>query len=171
MRKEGIPAYFYHGDTISSVCIGAWPRSAVQEQQESSASTSDPNQPLLVLSQPLPAGSPTKFVDRQTGQPLQAVAPRLVPLDPSMIEAMKKYPNEVVNGVIDITKVKDPATGQEKEIPDPSFLVVIPHKQQSILDNPPSSDEGEMTVSAPPGVLAPSAEPQPIGGKLRSLGD
>jgi hypothetical protein len=171
-RKEGIPAYFYHGDTISSVCIGAWPRSAVQEQQESSASTVDPNEPLLVLSQPLPAGSPTKFYDRKTGQQLQAMAPRLVPLDPSMIEAMKKYPNEVVNGVINITRVKDPATGQAKEIPDPSFLVVIPHKSQSILDNnAPASDDSQMTVSAPPGVLAPTAEPRPIGGKLRSLGD
>src|SRR5207244_4483730 len=32
LRKQGIPAYFYHGESISSVCVGAWPASAVRTQ-------------------------------------------------------------------------------------------------------------------------------------------
>src|SRR5207237_4117084 len=55
-RKQGIPAYFYHGPTASSVCVGAWPRSAVKEQDESNARASDPEQTVMVFSQPLPSG-------------------------------------------------------------------------------------------------------------------
>ena len=161
-RAQGLPAYFYHGENTSMVFIGAWPRSAVKEQDESSATSPDPSQPLLVLSQPLPSGAPTEVRDRE-GNLVHAVAPHLEPLDPSLIEAMQKYPNNVVNGEVHTSRVKDPVSGQEQQIPDPSFLVEIPRKQPSLLDSSPKIDE--------PQVTAPTQQPAPIGGKLRSLQD
>ncbi|MBK8914153.1 MAG: hypothetical protein IPM64_06050 [Phycisphaerales bacterium] len=31
LREEGVPAYFHHGETVSSVCIGAFPYRAIAE--------------------------------------------------------------------------------------------------------------------------------------------
>ncbi len=172
-RAQGLPAYFLHGENTSMVFIGAWPRSAVKEQDESSGSAPDPTQPLLVLSQPT---NITDVRDRE-GNAVRTLAPRLEPLDPSMIEALQKYPNNVVNGMVNLSRVKDPVTHQEKEIPDPSFLVAIPRKQPSLLDGGVRAASSDTTISAPPGVLAPpgalSTPPsqQPSGGKLRSLQD
>jgi hypothetical protein len=170
-RAQGLPAYFLHGENTSMVFIGAWPRSAVKEQDESSGSAPDPTQPLLVLSQPT---NITDVRDRD-GNAVRTLAPRLEPLDPSMIEALQKYPNNVVNGMVNLSRVKDPVTKQEMEIPDPSFLVAIPKKQPSLLDSGMPAASKDTTITAPPGVLSPPASSppaqQPLGGKLRSLQD
>lgn len=31
-RKDGVEAYYYHGETTSSVCVGAWPMDAVKPE-------------------------------------------------------------------------------------------------------------------------------------------
>ena len=41
-RAEGVPAYYYHGPSISSVCVGAWPRAAVRGDME--PAFNDPNE-------------------------------------------------------------------------------------------------------------------------------
>jgi len=166
-RKQGIPAYFYHGPTASSVCVGAWPRSAVKEQDESNARASDPDQTVMVFSQPLPSGFPTDLKD-EDGNRVRALAPRMEPLDPSLIEAMQKYPTHAINGDLHVSKIKDPLTQQIEEQPDPSFLVLIPHeKKQSLLDAPPFFDRAPAQTPAAP---AP-AQPLPGAGKLRTLQD
>jgi hypothetical protein len=163
-RQQGIPAYFYHGDNTSMVFVGAWPRGAVKEQDESTGNAPDPSQPLLVLPEPLPAGAPTELRDRE-GNRVRTLAPRLEPLDPSMIEAMQKYPNNVVNGMVNVSRVKDPIGGSVQELPDPSFLVAIPRKQPSLLNS----------AAAPPPEAPVTFEPPPAavqhGGKLRSITD
>ena len=174
-RAQGIPAYYLHGPNTSMVFVGAWPRSAVKEQDESTGQTPDPTQPLLVLSQALPANAPTEFRDAE-GNLVRALAPRMEPLDPSLIEAMHRYPNNVVNGEIIINKVRDDATGQVQEIADPSFLVAVPQKQPSLLSGgiPAAGTPYDQTIiDAPtlqqqPGAQAPA---QQGGGRLRSLND
>jgi hypothetical protein len=158
------------------VFVGAWPRAAVKEQDESTGSTPDPSQPLLVLNQPLPANSPTEFRDAE-GNRVRALAPRLDPLDPSLIEAMQRYPNNVVNGEVQVNKVTDPATGEVKMVEDPSFLVVVPHNQQSLLGGGQTAAGVGYDEAIPGGTaaqqqpLAPPAQQQPAGGRLRSLKD
>ena len=180
-RKEGIPAYYLHGETTSMVFVGAWPRSAVKEQDESTANTADPTQPLLVLNQPLPTGGPTEFRDAE-GNRVRAMAPRLEPLDPSLIEAMQRYPNNVVNGELITNKVKDPLTGQIQEVADPSFLVVVPQRQNSLLSGPvpaAGTTPFEETITAPGAAyhqqqLQQQQQQQNApaqGGRLRSLSD
>jgi len=175
-RKQGIPAYYLHGETTSMVFVGAWPRSAVKEQDESTGQSADPTQPLLVLNQPLPANGPTEFRDAE-GNRVRALAPRLDPLDPSLIEAMQHYPNNVVNGEVNVNKVTDPATGAVKMVEDPSFLVVIPQKQQSLLGGSGMTAAGgayDETITAPTQQQQPAPPPQqqaPQGGRLRGLND
>lgn len=173
-RAQGIPAYYYHGENTSMVFIGAWPKSAVKQQDVASQNNNpDPTQPLLVLSQPLPIDD---VREKATGEEVRTIAPKLQPIDPSLIDAMQKYPNNVVNGMLNISKVTDPVTHEVKEIPDPSFLVVIPHKQTNLLESGALAAPSEPQVTAPPEVLSPNQpaapqQPAQMGGRLRSLSD
>src|SRR5205085_9341649 len=47
-REKGIEAYYFHGPTTSSVCIGCWPREAVKAQDAAVGESLDPRQPILV---------------------------------------------------------------------------------------------------------------------------
>ncbi len=169
-RAEGIEAYYYHGETTSSVCIGAWPRAAVREQEEAAAQTSEnaQDQDILVLPTPLPNQEKID-VRNQKGQKVKTYAPRFEALDPTLMAAMEKYPTHSVNGLTYVSKVTDPATKEVKEVPDPSYVVEIPKPKANLLRQQPAA----------PALLAP---PTPAnssggggggggGGKLKSLGD
>jgi hypothetical protein len=123
LRKQGVEAYYYHGDTISSVCVGAWPMDAIEQQANHGEHTiADPNSTLVVYSQGVPESeraSVPKFDDQ--GHPTVTVAPVLNILDSSMKACVAKYPFHAVNYTINRKKGTD---GKWHE--DPSFLVVIP---------------------------------------------
>jgi len=159
-RKQGIEAYYYHGPTASSVCIGSWPREAVREQDEQTAIAHDPTQDVLVLPTPI-AGMNNVEIRNREGQRVRALAPRTEIVDPSLLATMQKYPTHALNGAEVVQKAKDPASGEMKETKDPSLLVPIPHEGPSLLrqNAPPPSLVGPATPSQPPGA-----------GQLRSLG-
>ncbi len=159
-RKAGIEAYYYHGPTASSVCIGSWPREAVREQDEQTAIAHDPTQDVLVLPTPI-AGMNNVEIRNREGQRVRALAPRTEIVDPSLLATMQKYPTHALNGAEVVQKAKDPASGEMKETKDSSLLVPIPHEGPSLLrqNAPPPSLVGPATPSQPPGA-----------GQLRSLG-
>jgi hypothetical protein len=162
-RAQGIPAYYYHGDTTSSVCVGIWPRSAVREQDEDRAVTHDPTQDLLVLDQPL-AGASDYQIRNQQGERVKAVAPRFEPTDPSLLAAIEQYPTHAVNGEVRTRQIDDPVSGKPKIVEDPSFLVVVPRPKASLLraERPPDA----------PQLLNPTGTQTQQGtGKLKSIGD
>jgi hypothetical protein len=128
-RAQGIEAYYYHGAAVSSVFIGSWPREAVKEQDTSVAQTNDPSKTLMVFNQPLPDGFPTENLHTADGGDVQVVAPKVEILDPTLLTAMKNYPNNAVNGALRMHKVQTDSGPQE--VADPSFLVVIPHDDQN----------------------------------------
>ena len=163
-RAQSIPAYYYHGETTSSVCIGVWPRSAVREQAEETAVTTDPTQDLLVLDQPL-AGAEDYQIRNREGHRVKAVAPRIEPTDPSLLAAIEQYPTHAVNGQTRTRQIDDPATGTPRVVEDPSFLVVIPRPKASLL-------RAERPADAPQ-LLDPSgaAKSDQGKGKLKSIGD
>lgn len=124
-RAQGIEAYYYHGPSVSSVLIGTWPRQAVKEQDQTEARTDDPSKTIMVLPKPLPPGMATDNLVMPDGSRVKVMAPKLEIQDPTLIEAMKQYPANVVNGQEIMHRVM---TSQgEIQVPDPSFLVVIPH--------------------------------------------
>lgn len=166
-RKEGIPAYYFHGPTVSSVCIGTWPAEAVR-RDISTPPDANPNDPVLVLDHAMP-GLPSEIEDKE-GNTVRTLAPKIEVLDPTLLEVMKKYPYHYLNGSQMMRKIQDPATGVQREVYDPSFIVQIPHAAHSPL-TPPSP-----TANVPPAQQAPSQTPpapppaQPQPGRLRSIG-
>ena len=162
-RKQGIEAYYYHGPTASSVCIGAWPREAVAEQDQAvGEAANDAEQDILVLPQPLDIRGGVEVRNRE-GKRVRALAPRIEPVDASLLAMIARYPTHAVNGNVMITRGKDPA-GTITEVPDPSLLVKIPHDAPSIL-------RPGTAAAPPPSLLQPTSPSQvPGAGKLRSVG-
>lgn len=160
-RKAGIEAYYYHGPTASSVCIGSWPREAIREQDEQTGIAHDPNQDVLVLPQPI-AGMEHVEIRNREGQRVRALAPKTEIVDPSLTATLAKYPTHALNGAEVIQKAKDSVTGEMKETKDPSVVVPIPHDAPSLLrQNAP-----------PPSLVGPATPSQqtPGSGQLRSIG-
>jgi hypothetical protein len=135
-RKQGIEAYYYHGENTSSVCIGAFPAEALKAQDsnvQNRAENSDA--PLVVLPTPLPAGVNRDLYINQDGRRVRAnvVVPRAEPQDPKLIEAMRTYPLHLINGEEIIRISKDPRTGRETRKPEEAFLVRIKHEKDAGL--------------------------------------
>lgn len=179
-RDMGIPAYYYHGQSVSSVCIGTWPRSAVREQQTSQQYNNDPNSSLLVLGHAI-AGLPENLRDKE-GNPIRTVAPNVEIADPTLTATLRKYPYYSVNGQERVRQFNDPKTGEVKTQRDPTFLVQIPHKTPSLLTAPmqlPQAPANNWATTpnqpaepaAAPAQPAPQTPTAPQSGRLRSIGD
>jgi hypothetical protein len=151
-RQQGIQAFFYHGPSVSSVLIGTWPREAVSEQDESVAHSDEINKTVMVLPGPLPSGADPNSVKDPNGNPAKVVIPRVQVVDPTMITAMKQYPNNVVNGEVMVRHVHT-KTGMA-DVADPSFLVVVPlAKAQEQAD---AGGGGDAPANPPPDAMQPA---------------
>jgi hypothetical protein len=126
LRAKGVEAYYYHGNTISSVCIGAWPASAVKEQdtdmREAQVNQEDA---LLVTDVPLSNKYRNARLSTRDGQRLVSYAQRIEIADPSLNATLREYPEHCVNYEARSRTVKQ-ADGTKKEVVSPSFLVKIP---------------------------------------------
>lgn len=123
MRANGIEAYYFHGPTISSVTIGAWPKSAAIDEGREEIASKDPERPLAVVNAPIDV--PDRIRTRD-GEMAEAKVPRVHVFDQTLAELMQKYPRHAVNGEYLARTVRDPATGREVRKPDVTFLVTIP---------------------------------------------
>jgi hypothetical protein len=185
-RAQGVPAYYFHGPSVSSVCIGAWPRQAVRGEMEPAFNDPNERRPLeqIVQQQPadlivLPPGMPggNREVQTKHGR-VRTVGSQLEPVDPTMLGVLKTYPNHYHNGEPEGMQTKN---GLQ---PKPSFLVKIPRREGSIFaaggdTGVAGGDRVAPGASAPgynnPGSNAPPApqqQPAPAKGygKLPSLG-
>ena len=176
-RAQGVEAYYYHGPSISSVCVGAWPMDAIKRQETDAARTGEgerTDQPLLILPFALPEGGPDKVtVD---GQPVKAVVSRAEVQDPTLLAAMRQFPAHSVNGMEIVKERIDPRNGQKAMAPDPSYLVQIPRPERTLLSRDPRETAAErprdpeaLPVDAP--VVPPTPSVTPGTGRLRSIGD
>jgi hypothetical protein len=157
MRAHGIEAYYYHGQTASSICIGAWPDAAVKQEQPQA---NDPNQPVLVSNQPL---GPGDAYLRTTGQRLQQVTPEVKIIDPNLQDLMKQYPYEAINGDMEIRD----AAGHLIKGPTPSYLVEIPQNQQT---DSTTTTQDDSNTQLPPAFVPPPPPPtDTTTGGLRSI--
>ena len=160
LRDQGVKdAYFYHGKQSSSVCIGAWPRDAVKEQEAGNAGTEDPSQDIIVFNQRFAPGVSDKIHDA-SGKLLKPFAPKLDVADPTMLDAMRRYPNRAVNGY-NIKHTYNRKTGGTVDIVDPSLVIMIP-REETVLD------AGQRQLPDDSMIGLPQRIDQ--GGTLRSLG-
>ncbi len=163
LRKNGKQAYFYHGDTISSVCIGLWPRSAVKEQDvRDDAHTVDPTQPLMVFANVLPPNMPAEIY--RDGRKVHVEAPKVEILDPTLKAMFQEFPVHAVNG-----EVRGHADGTNI-IPDPSYLVQVPRQTGSSV-SPAEPARAAPADAAADAILDQQPAQSPGFGKLRSIGD
>jgi hypothetical protein len=187
-RAQGVPAYYFHGPSVSSVCVGAWPKQAVRGEME--PAFNDPNekrtleqiaqqQPadLIVLPPGMPGGN--REVQTRRGR-VRTVSTQLEVADPTLLGTMKEYPNHYRNGEPEGVNTKNGVQ------PKPSFLVKIPRRSNSLLGGDtsvagagngagsPSGHPGpaDAILSQPAGERRPTPAPAPAPGygKLPSLG-
>lgn len=196
-RAQGLDAYYYHGPTASSICIGAWPKEAaeleserrervnrqlIQAGQQPEREQRDPNAVRMVLpgSLNVPAGATT--VD---GHPIEVVKDPLLINDATLEATIRKFPIQGFNGY-EKRKLKNVQTGAVREVVIRSSLVKIPEGDEQRLTAaesqvavPPAvSPERSMAQPAPPPnawttPTTPTTPKQtaPQGGRLKSIED
>jgi hypothetical protein len=172
-RKQGIEAYYYHGETVSSVCVGAWPEQAVRVHDAASSKV-NPYDNILVAAPGV--GQVSGLAGRQEN--VKVINERVEVTDPTLLSTMRQYPHHAVNGMQMFKTVEG------KQVPDPSLVIRIPAPANgsSILTGapPPGSESGlrpeqrqpAQRESEPrPVTRRPAAPPpqQPGLGKLKSI--
>ena len=190
-RAMGYPAYYYHGPTASSVCIGTWPKEAVKLLWLNSSEREEINVKHLQNPNAVPVVVPggTKVADgalTPDGRPISVVQSQYEVLDPTLTEVLKQFPIHSLNGAEE-WEVADPRTGQKRRVRYPSRVVKIPTKEGEGPAIATGVQTPEPVTGAPgqpadPVVRRPNPEqvptPQrpaqpagPKGGKLKSLED
>jgi len=177
LREKGeTQAFYYHGPTVSSVCIGAWPREAVAAQgtgidkhgnDRDDAHTANPDQPLLVFSDVAPPNLASRVLEPGTGKPMTVEAPKLDIRNAEMKAKVAQYPHHYANYKL------FGAEHDGKVYPDSSVLVAIPHDQA--MAPAPGPDDYQLTGglgtgSAPAPIQRPTPS-SPGDSVLKSIGD
>jgi hypothetical protein len=176
LRNKGeTDAYYFHGPTASSVCIGAWPRDAVAEQgtgidkngnSREDAHAQNPDQSLLVFGGPdvAPKNVSSRVLEPGTGKPMTVEGQALDIQSPDMKKKAADFPYHWVNYELHGSQ------GGGRTIPDPSVLVVIPRDLSGT-----GSDDYRLTGGAPshisPEDMHRRAPSSPGDDVLRSFGD
>lgn len=178
-RGAGYEAYYYHGPTASSVCIGAWPETAVRERNDFNVKAMEnPGAVPLVTAGSLPTLAEGQQYMTPDGKPINVVAAKYEILDPKLLATMQQFDKHSVNGVVQPVVV-DPRTGQKRLAPvRPSFLVKIPRTTPMIAPGMAAApDANRANANAQPAPqeqqTPPNARPANVsqGGKLRSIDD
>jgi hypothetical protein len=165
LRAHGVEAYFYHGETVSSVCVGVWPENAVKRQSggdsRGNAASANPNDEVLVAPD-LPPN--VKSVRSPDGHRLTTLTTKLEILDPKMLETIRQFPTHALNGY---EIMRTYGTGKDAtQAPDPSIVVMLPEQKSPL---PPTQTDAELLNLQ----LRPvnGGQQQPGAGKLRSVGE
>jgi hypothetical protein len=178
-RAMGIEAYYYHGVSASSVCVGAWPQDAIERQAQStiSADPGNTDQGLLYVPGQVADRLPADIRDSQ-GRPIKVLTDKVVIRDETMKQVLEQYPHFAVNGEDVVKEVN----GQQVFLP--SVPVMIPHHAPSLVNQgvnnsiPPADSDIQSDATASPAgplpvVPSQGSTQQPSDandpGQLRSL--
>jgi hypothetical protein len=166
LRAAGFQAYYYHGTTISSVCIGLWPKEAVNFPEEDQVGVSerhmnDPSYRLIVDTVGM---SPDDLQKQLKGQRNVGVVRAVQDIkDESLRQMAIDFPHHV-NYEPEFLEFID-EKNQTITIPKPGIIVKVPHDQP-----------GEGAANAPPPdtrLIDPNAGGNGINdlrSRLRSIG-
>jgi hypothetical protein len=167
LRKDGKEAYYFHGDTTSTVCIGAWPREALSQPEKLDKEgyvAPDSETEIWFTTRPLKKTDRRDFLTPD-GKKIHFVCPEVEIRDKTLEAAKDENPYFYTNGVVLGKTMKDSKTKKEEIYPDASAFLVIPRKQAAMDASP--------IASPPPAVMERMAPPQPKSSdrKLKSLDD
>lgn len=182
-EQYGEEAYYYHGETISNVCIGAYPADAVIEQRDDPNPDAAKNGAGDVLV--LPPGMKAPANATHKGKPVRAVSQRLVVVNEALKAAQAKYPTCLLNGDEIVYKGRTGANQRE-----PSHVIQIPRPSETLFANNGGDEQQQQQPGsfeqpgafARPGYTDNKAQPQqpvqsqqqqpagtPASGRLRSV--
>jgi hypothetical protein len=166
-RKQGLEAYYLHGEAASFVCIGTWPQTAAEVTTAETPRGSDPSKPLMVVPATNDPALNRQFeeVARQRGQ--QLVRPQMKVIDPTLEAALQQFPRMAVNGM----EMKRTVNGQEVYSHSLVFKIPRSTEEANAMEAPaPTNQPAYPTSYRPeiPRVFDPP--PQQQGGRLRSIG-
>jgi hypothetical protein len=170
-RARGEEAYYYHGDNVSNVFIGAWPEEAVNEVRLDPDPGASKNGAGDVLVLP-PGMKPEAGMRDRSGRRVRAVSQQLVAVDETLKQKIAQYPNMGVNGEFLVYK----AHGKTRM--EGSKVIRIPRPSEVLFrDNVAAGDNAVEPQDPygrtghpenPPAKRAPT--PKTTGtGQLRSL--
>lgn len=181
-RSQGVEAYYYHGPSISSVCVGCWPAEAIEQQAKGNPRQgpfAGPNKDLVVA--PADFKAPQQILNAAAHKNVDVLQAELVIKDPTLQSAKTRFPQHYVNGVPEGVRDRPGGTLRPKE----SFICPIPIAEASPLmgagpmanDNgvsptrTPASDGSNPSLNAIQPVSPSQPPPAAKGsGKLKSLG-
>jgi len=132
-EKFKVDAYYYHGESVSSVCVGAWPASAVKAQKKADGAKVGADAVPIVTPDYVPQTAKPRSFD---GKPGVVMSGELDIIDPSLKAMMEKFPQHETNYESKVAKAAD-----GREVPmEPSFLVEIPRaKGNGLYDSEPTA--------------------------------
>ena len=184
-RAGGVEAYYFHGKSVSSVCIGCWPLKSVRETA-TPVQAAAPEEQVMITPPRLRVGGetdqreqiPAKLATELRRKNVTVKQPELQVVDPKMLATMQKYPQHFVNGMPE--GVPGP---NNQTVPKASFLVEVPPMDASALAGGPApmgadGAAGTTGAPAPPVPMdairpANSGKASPAGpgtGRLKSVG-
>jgi len=159
LRTQGVEAYYYQGETVSSVHVGCWPMNALKKQDASAAAPANSNPDQRVFVSPVPM--PDNILRQYAQQGITVVQPEIVVTDPSMKQMMDRFPQHFVNYEAEGVEVNG------KKVPKPSAIVPVPLRKSSALtaDSAPNVPPSREAVRA----LAPDANTGAGTGRLKGV--
>lgn len=161
-RQMNVPAFYYHGETVSSVCIGNWPDSAVKRQQAANAEAVE-GQDIVVNVSDEELPDSVKGRVGTDGRPLRVLQPKLEILDGSLKATLAQYPDHATDGAVDMRQGIDKATGRKVMVPRRSLLVTIPRDAKALAGGLPANEPDAELVN-------PNANRNDLQNRLRGLG-
>lgn len=174
-RAQGIEAYYYHGDRVSSVCVGAWPREAFEQGE--AVANKDSRKRVVVTNQNLPEAV-AEAMEEEGERKNELVLTNQGRVKDKRLEAMmRQYPYHFVNDDISVSKIRNPNTGMVTSVPDPSFLVTVPTAEPNVLNSQVVQDRRQTNtprrqVDVGEAIYGERRQPAPTEqGRLRSIGE
>lgn len=172
-RKVGIEAYYHHGPTQSSVCVGHWPKEAIREDI---SKPRDPNKKIMVAPDSNDPRVIAQYQAMAASKDAELVTKKTVVVDPTLMAAMKQYPYNTINGEV----VKRVENGENAYVS--SVLVPTRDKSTATAGTEAGAPTGAAAVRAAQDQIFQSqprtlqsgtnAPPQPSSsGVLRGIGN
>ncbi len=189
-RTEGIDTYYYHGPNFSSVCVGAWPETAVVrlDPVDVRPDAHEPDREIFMM----PPGMDIRDIAREqgitlgddlkfrlpNGKEVEVRQQRLEIVDGDLKAKLRNppegggFPEHMIDGAVMERKFTTPG-GQLIHWRDRSFLVQIPGRGIKPNTEDPHGQaifpDGAQHEAPRGGALPPADQLPPRGGKLPSL--
>lgn len=160
-RKMNIPAYYYHGPSYSSVCIGVWPASAVVERSVDQVNSIPQGSDIFVDVQGGEIPQAMREGLLRQGRNVQVVVPKVKVVDQTLIDTMRAYPEHAVDYQVEMYDATNPVTKKVEKRPKPSLLVRVPAGE--------GPAQAEVDDRTPPTLVQPNQSPNNLGARLRGL--